>query len=55
MAGTAEERWFEPTGVVRGGRRVALIVQRTAGQDYAYPRGEEPVALALHAAAARLG
>ena len=55
VEGEPDLQYFEPNGVLRVGRTISLVVERTAGQDYNYPPGTEPVVLALKASADRLG
>jgi len=45
---------FDAQGFARRGARIAVLTMKTEGQDYAYPAGKEPMAIALKRAAALL-
>ncbi|MBA3232422.1 MAG: hypothetical protein H0T17_00500 [Propionibacteriales bacterium] len=54
VPGDPESVWFHAEGFVRRGDAITFLVIRTAGQDYNYPRGGEPMDRALELAARRL-
>ncbi len=54
VPGDSDSVWFNAEGFVRSADMITYLVIRNAGQDYNYPRGEEPVARALGVAASYL-
>ncbi len=46
--------WFNAEGYVRSGDMITYLVIRSAGQDYNYPRGKQPMQLAVKQAASEL-
>ncbi len=46
---------FESFGVVVNGTRISMIRMDHDGQDHDYPPGQDPMELAVKAAAAKLG
>ena len=46
--------WLQAEGFVRDGDTLTYLVMTTAGQDYNYEAGQEPMAQALGVAAKRL-
>jgi hypothetical protein len=54
VEGDSQASYFEAFGLVRSGDRLALIRMTSVGQDYSYPAGQEPVAIALRRAAGLL-
>jgi len=54
VAGDPYAAWLQAEGFVRDGDTLTYLVMTTAGQDYNYEAGEEPMAQALQVAAKRL-
>lgn len=54
QAGNPDEGWFDAQGVARAGSRVSVLRMRLLGQDYNYPSGKEPMAVAVRRAAEKL-
>lgn len=54
VTGDPRARFFDAQGMVVVGSRIAMVSLVTAGQDYSYPPGQEPMARALQRAAKRL-
>jgi hypothetical protein len=52
--GDASASYFDSEGLVRVGNRVAVLRIAYAGDDYPYPRDQEPIDAAVRAAAAKL-
>jgi hypothetical protein len=51
VPGEPHARWFVSQGFVRDGDTITVMVYRSAGQDYNYPPGREPVDQGLQVAA----
>jgi len=54
VAGDPNASWLQAEGFVRDGDTMTYLVMTTAGQDYNYEPGNEPMAQALAVAAQRL-
>jgi hypothetical protein len=52
--GEREAGYFDATGYVREGTRISLTTMVNVGQDYNYPRGEEPIVGAVRNSAVKL-
>lgn len=52
--GEREAGHFDAQGFTRVGARISMLEMRSVGQDYNYPRGQEPVAVTVEVAAALL-
>lgn len=52
--GEREAAYFDATGYVVEGSRIGLTTMVSVGQDYNYPRGEEPIVEAVRNAATKL-
>jgi hypothetical protein len=55
VPGRPRAAYFEATGLLRVGSLTSLVVEVSTGQDYRYPRGQEPMVAALKVAAKKLG
>jgi len=53
-AGDPDSSYFDAQGLTRVRRSVSVLQMRLVGQDYNYPRGEEPMVAAVQGAAARI-
>ncbi len=53
--GQPDSAYFDAQGMTRSGSTISLVEMRLVGQDYNYPRGQEPMVDAVETAAARLG
>jgi len=51
VPGEPDSTWFNAEGFVRSADMITYLVIRSAGQDYNYPRGKEPIDKALEVAA----
>lgn len=51
VPGEPDSVWFNAEGFVRSADMITYLVIRNAGQDYNYPRGKEPIDIALKVAA----
>lgn len=54
VPGDPDASWLQAEGFVRDGDTLTYLVMTTAGQDYNYESGQEPMAQALQVAAKRL-
>ncbi len=54
VPGQPDLAWFNAEGYVRSGDMITYLVIRSAGQDYNYPRGRQPMQLAVKQAAREL-
>lgn len=54
VPGDPDASWMQAEGYVRDGDTMTYLVMTTAGQDYNYESGQEPVAQGLQVAAERL-
>lgn len=53
--GDSGSAYFDAQGTTRVGTRVSVLQMRVVGQDYNYPRGEEPMVEAVRTATGELG
>jgi hypothetical protein len=54
VEGDPDAGYFDATGYVREGNRISLTTIVSAGQDYNYPQGEEPIVGAVRNSAIKL-
>lgn len=54
VKGDQDAAYFDAQGMTRVGKRVSVLEMRSAGQDYNYRAGQEPMAKAVKASAAKL-
>lgn len=54
VPGDPDAGYFDATGYVRKGSRISLVTMVSVGQDYNYPRGQEPIVGAVQSSAIKL-
>jgi hypothetical protein len=54
VKGEQDAGYFDATGYVKEGSRISLVTMVNVGQDYNYPRGQEPIVGAVQNAATKL-
>ena len=54
VPGDPDAGFFDATGYVKKGSRISLVTMVSVGQDYNYPRGQEPIVGAVQSSAIKL-
>jgi len=54
VEGDPDAGYFDATGYVKEGSRISLVTMVNVGQDFNYPRGQEPIVGAVQNAATKL-
>jgi hypothetical protein len=54
-AGDPDSAYFDAQGMTRSGKTISMVELRLVGQDYNYPRGQEPMVDAVQKASDRIG